>query len=206
MQANAFFGMHGIKVESLDLQPAELSDLAVTTMRALSGDGASTVKVIIVTGRTGGSADTDPIVQQSKQVGSGMKKTLKSSGVALTDAAGTPLAPCGTRSMRSTTTNLSLIQKPLHQARATHVICTMGPACWSEEGMRQLLDAGCDIIRLNFSHGEHAGAVQRLLSGNHALIYACRCVWFAWSVDGTLTKPQKCRALGNSAAIPKGCC
>ena len=39
--------------------------------------------------------------------------------------------------------------------RKTKILCTMGPQCWSEEGIASLLDAGMDIARLNFSHGDH---------------------------------------------------
>jgi pyruvate kinase len=33
----------------------------------------------------------------------------------------------------------------------------MGPKCWDEATLGSLLDAGMDIIRLNFSHGDHEG-------------------------------------------------
>ncbi|CAG9462003.1 unnamed protein product [Pedinophyceae sp. YPF-701] len=39
--------------------------------------------------------------------------------------------------------------------RATHIICTMGPRNATEENLRKLLDAGMDVMRLNFSHGDY---------------------------------------------------
>ena len=39
--------------------------------------------------------------------------------------------------------------------RRTKIICTLGPASWSEEGLSQLMDAGMNVARFNFSHGDH---------------------------------------------------
>jgi pyruvate kinase len=49
--------------------------------------------------------------------------------------------------------------------RLTKIICTLGPACRSEEGLRKLLEGGMDVSRLNFSHGshdEHGETIKRL--------------------------------------------
>ncbi len=52
--------------------------------------------------------------------------------------------------------------------RRTKIVATLGPATSDEEGLRTLLQAGVDVVRLNFSHGtadEHrarSGLVRRL--------------------------------------------
>jgi pyruvate kinase len=39
--------------------------------------------------------------------------------------------------------------------RRAKLVCTLGPACNSLEGLKSLIDAGMDVARLNFSHGSH---------------------------------------------------
>lgn len=40
--------------------------------------------------------------------------------------------------------------------RGTKIVCTIGPASESEEMLIQLVNAGMNVARLNFSHGDHA--------------------------------------------------
>lgn len=40
--------------------------------------------------------------------------------------------------------------------RRAKIVCTLGPATSSPERVRELVDAGMDVARLNFSHGSHA--------------------------------------------------
>jgi pyruvate kinase len=47
-------------------------------------------------------------------------------------------------------------------ARKTKIVCTLGPSCWSEEGLAELIDAGCNVMRFNFSHGSHEAHQQVL--------------------------------------------
>jgi pyruvate kinase len=47
-------------------------------------------------------------------------------------------------------------------SRRAKIVCTIGPAVESREGIRALLEAGMDVARLNFSHGEHKEHQRRL--------------------------------------------
>lgn len=38
--------------------------------------------------------------------------------------------------------------------RKTKIVCTIGPATGTPEGLRELIRAGMNVVRLNFSHGE----------------------------------------------------
>ncbi|CAI5723437.1 unnamed protein product [Peronospora destructor] len=46
--------------------------------------------------------------------------------------------------------------------RKTKIFCTLGPACWSQEGIGELIDAGMNVARFNFSHGDHVSHADTL--------------------------------------------
>ena len=46
--------------------------------------------------------------------------------------------------------------------RKTKIVCTMGPATNSTETLRELMLAGMDVARFNFSHGDHESHFQML--------------------------------------------
>lgn len=55
--------------------------------------------------------------------------------------------------------------EPSPCVRRAKIVCTIGPACDSEESILDLMRLGMDVARLNFSHGthpEHARRIQRL--------------------------------------------
>lgn len=52
--------------------------------------------------------------------------------------------------------------------RKTKIVCTIGPASESVEVLEKLIDAGMNVARLNFSHGDHAEHKVRIDRINEA--------------------------------------
>jgi pyruvate kinase len=60
--------------------------------------------------------------------------------------------------------------------RRAKIVCTLGPATDSPERCRALVEAGMDVARLNFSHGEHSEHGRRYQEVRHAADAAGRNV------------------------------
>ncbi|MDR2509825.1 MAG: pyruvate kinase [Spirochaetaceae bacterium] len=50
----------------------------------------------------------------------------------------------------------------LFYIRKTKIVCTMGPACDSDETVAAVINAGMNVARFNFSHGSHEEHKQRM--------------------------------------------
>lgn len=51
----------------------------------------------------------------------------------------------------------------LHPTRKTRIVCTLGPAVSNPEAVVGLIRAGMNVARFNFSHGDHAEHLERLV-------------------------------------------
>src|SRR4051794_41987011 len=64
----------------------------------------------------------------------------------------------------------------MDMTRRAKIVCTLGPATDTPERLRALVEAGMDVARLNFSHGEHADHATRYHGGREAAEAAGRNV------------------------------
>ena len=68
--------------------------------------------------------------------------------------------------------------------RHTKIVATIGPATSSEENIRELLGAGVDVFRLNFSHGNHEAHGQVIARIRQAADAYGRCVAILQDLSG----------------------
>lgn len=68
--------------------------------------------------------------------------------------------------------------------RRTKIVCTLGPASNDADTIHQLVDAGMDVARLNFSHGSHDEHKERLERVRTAARRAGRTVTIMQDLQG----------------------
>ncbi|MCB0923985.1 MAG: pyruvate kinase [Mycobacterium sp.] len=68
--------------------------------------------------------------------------------------------------------------------RRGKIVCTLGPATGSDEMVRALVEAGMDVARLNFSHGEHADHAAAYRRVRHASKVTGRAVGVLADLQG----------------------
>ena len=50
----------------------------------------------------------------------------------------------------------------------TKIVATLGPASSEYETIRAIIEAGCRVVRLNFSHGSHSEQHERCANARKA--------------------------------------
>ncbi|MBA3340529.1 MAG: pyruvate kinase [Gemmatimonadaceae bacterium] len=66
----------------------------------------------------------------------------------------------------------------------TKIVCTLGPASSTEEGIRGLIDAGMNVARLNFSHGTHDQHARTIDTLRRLGIECCRPIAILGDLQG----------------------
>ncbi|MGW5729520.1 pyruvate kinase [Nocardia beijingensis] len=68
--------------------------------------------------------------------------------------------------------------------RRTKIVCTLGPATATEDSIRELVESGMDVARLNFSHGEHADHAENYKKVRQASDHLGRAVGILADLQG----------------------
>lgn len=68
--------------------------------------------------------------------------------------------------------------------RRTKIVCTLGPATATEERIRELVESGMDVARLNFSHGDHSDHAENYKKVREASDHVGRAVGVLADLQG----------------------
>lgn len=68
--------------------------------------------------------------------------------------------------------------------RKTKIVCTLGPSTASLKAIRALIKGGCDVIRLNFSHGDHESHGEAIAGVRRVADELGRCVPIIQDLQG----------------------
>ncbi len=77
--------------------------------------------------------------------------------------------------------------------RRTKIIATLGPATDDPGVLSRLLDAGVDVVRINFSHGDHAAQERRVRDVREAAAAAGRYIGILGDLQGPKIRIQRFR-------------
>ena len=87
--------------------------------------------------------------------------------------------------------------------KKTKIVCTIGPKTESEEMLTQLLEAGMNVMRLNFSHGDYAEHGQRITNMRAVMQKTGRQAAILLDTKGPEIRTMKLEG-GNDAALKAG--
>jgi len=76
-------------------------------------------------------------------------------------------------------------------ARRAKIICTIGPSCNSEAQLRELMQLGMDVARLNFSHGSHDDHARSIESLRRAAAEENRTICILQDLQGPKIRTGK---------------
>jgi len=86
--------------------------------------------------------------------------------------------------------------------RRTKIVCTLGPASSDFETIRELVRAGMDVARMNFSHGTHAEHEDRIRAVREAARSEGKIVTILQDLQGPKIRVGKVQ--GDSVPLRKG--
>ena len=86
--------------------------------------------------------------------------------------------------------------------RRTKIVATMGPAVADLEAVRGLVNAGMDVARLNFSHGDHESHVRMIKWIRQAAAEVGRSIAILQDIQGPKTRVGHFQ--GSSVDLPQG--
>lgn len=82
--------------------------------------------------------------------------------------------------------------------KKTKIVCTIGPKTESEEMLTKMLDAGMNVMRLNFSHGDYAEHGQRIQNLRNVMSKTGKKPLFCWTPKVRKSAPSNWKAATTS--------
>ncbi|WP_256702088.1 pyruvate kinase, partial [Aeromonas sp. RU39B] len=87
--------------------------------------------------------------------------------------------------------------------KKTKIVCTIGPKTESKEMLSKLLDAGMNVMRLNFSHGDYEEHGNRIRNLREVMTETGRKAAILLDTKGPEIRTMKLEG-GNDASLVAG--